>query len=296
VTDVGAEPAPAKINLCLHVTGRRDDGYHLLSSLVAFADLHDTLVYAPDRALRLTLAGPQAGSLSAEPDNLVLRAARALAAAHGIEPTGRLTLIKRLPVASGIGGGSADAAAAIRLLTRMWRLDPPVREIADLVLGLGADVPMCLTGRPALAEGIGDALVPVPELPPLDLVLVNPRRPVATADVFRTRTGEFGDAIGTVPHGGRAVLVDWLCGRRNDLQSAACTLEPAVRAVLDILSAQTGCRLVRMSGSGATCFGIFDDREAAVLAATRVGWRVPSWWVAACRTLADGEILDARTD
>lgn len=287
------EAAPAKINLCLHVTGRRADGYHLLSSLVAFADVHDSLHYRPANDLRLVLTGPEAASPTASADNLVLRAARALAEARGVAPTGHLSLTKRLPVASGIGGGSADAAATLRLLARAWRLDLTADELASVALGLGADVPMCLMGRPAVASGVGERLLPVPDLARLDLVLVNPRRPLPTPDVFRAWRGDFSEEIGTATPARRDRLLGWLDDRRNDLEAAACTVEPEIRAVLDILSAQTGCRLARMSGSGATCFGVFDDREAAVLAATRIGWKFPGWWVRASRTLVDGEVIAA---
>lgn len=282
-----SEAAPAKINLCLHVTGRRDDGYHLLSSLVVFADIGDELGYEPSEDLSLDLTGPEAGGLAAEPDNLVLRAARALAAEAGREPSGRLTLTKRLPVASGIGGGSADAAAAMRLLARAWGVEMAAPARARLALGLGADVPMCLAGRPAVAAGIGEELTPLPDMPGLDLVLVNPRRPVSTPAVFRARGGPFGDPVGPVPTVSRADLVGWLAARRNDLEEAARRVEPAIGKTLDLLARQAGCRLARMSGSGATCFGIFDEGAAAQSAAAMIAAAEPGWWVRATRTRPD---------
>lgn len=284
MTGALAEAAPAKINLCLHVTGRRDDGYHLLSTLVAFADVCDTLHYEPSDAFSLVLDGPEAGALSGEADNLVLRAGRRLADAAGILPSGRLTLIKRLPVASGIGGGSADAAAALRLLSRAWHLDGSAGDLPSIAASLGADVPMCLSSGPAVASGIGDILDPVAALPPLHMLLVNPRRPVATPPVFRARTGPFSSEIGPVPTESFDAFLGWLSARRNDLQDPAMTLEPAIRAVLDILAAQPGCRLARMSGSGATCFALFDDAEITAVAASRVGQAFPGWWVRPART------------
>ena len=289
------EAAPAKVNLCLHVTGRRSDGYHLLSSLVVFADVCDVVSVAPSDGLSLALAGPEAASLTAEPDNLVLRAAEGLAALAGRAPSGKITLTKRLPVASGIGGGSADAAATLRLLQRFWKVDFAPGEIAELALGLGADVPMCLAGRPAVAEGIGEALTMLPGLPPLDLVLVNPRRPVSTPAVFRARSGAFGDAVGAVPSDSREALIDWLGGRRNDLEAAAREVEPSVGTVLDSLGRRDGCRLARMSGSGATCFGIFEDAAAAAAAAGAITREAPDWWVQTTRSLPDGARPDTAT-
>ncbi len=185
------ELAPAKVNLFLHVLGRRADGYHVLDSLAVFAGAADQLRVTPAATLSLELAGAFGAALAAEPDNLVLRAARALAAAGGIAPTGRLRLEKALPVASGIGGGSADAAAALRLLSRWWGLAAGAADLAAIASGLGADVPVCLAGRPARMGGVGEVLSPAPCLPRCGLVLVNPGVPVATAAVFRARTGAF---------------------------------------------------------------------------------------------------------
>jgi 4-diphosphocytidyl-2-C-methyl-D-erythritol kinase len=274
-----SEPAAAKINLHLHVVGRRDDGYHLLDSLVIFAGAADQLTVAPADALSLSLTGPFAAGLSAEPDNLVLRAARALAAHVGIEPAARLLLEKNLPVASGIGGGSADAAAALRLLSRFWRLDLTQQALADIAAGLGADVPVCLYGRPVVMSGIGELLAPAPPLPELGMVLVNPGVAVSTPAVFRLRQGGFSNPAAWPSDGwpDAASLAATLARTANDLQPAAVTLAPEVAESLAALRTTQSCRLARMSGSGATCFGLFDNPAAARQAAETINR--PGWWV-----------------
>jgi 4-diphosphocytidyl-2-C-methyl-D-erythritol kinase len=270
-----AEFAPAKVNLALHVLGRREDGYHLLDSLVVFAGVGDRLLAEPARSLSLTVAGPFAGALAAERDNLVLRAARALADAAGVAAGARLVLEKHLPVASGIGGGSADAAAALRLLARLWGCSPASRELA---LALGADVPVCLAGRPARMGGVGEALARVPALPRCGLVLVNPGVPVATPAVFRARSGAFSPPLDLPPGwADAAALAADLARWGNDLELPALTLQPAIGDVLAALRAVPGCLLARMSGSGATCFGLFAAPEHAVQAAA--GLHSPGWWV-----------------
>ena len=191
------ESAPAKVNLYLHVTGRRPDGYHLLDSLIVFADLCDTVTAAPAERLSLTLAGPFADALDGA-DNLVSRAARALAAHAGRPPRATLRLVKHVPVAAGLGGGSSDAAAALRALIRLWGLSIEADELARLALELGADVPVCLAGHACFVGGIGDALTPAPALPSAPILLVNPGVAVPTTEVFAARTGEFADTNGLV--------------------------------------------------------------------------------------------------
>jgi 4-diphosphocytidyl-2-C-methyl-D-erythritol kinase len=290
--------APAKVNLFLHVTGRRADGYHLLDSLVVFAGVGDVLHARFDGELSLAVTGPFAAGLGAaglgvagpgeaglgEAENLVLRAARALSALSGQAPRAALVLDKRLPVASGIGGGSADAAAALRLLRRLWGVAPAQAEMAALALGLGADVPVCLGGRAARMEGVGEVLSAVPALPPLGLALVNPGVGVSTRAVFGRRAASAG---GAGPLGGRAppslpggwadaaALAGWLGEAGNDLEDAARALCPAVGEVLAALGAQPGCLLVRMSGSGATCFALFAGERAAERAAAAMP---AGWW------------------
>lgn len=247
---------------------------------MAFADCGDRLTAAPADGLSLALAGPFAAGLAAEPDNLVLRAARALAEATGAAPRARLLLDKHLPVASGIGGGSADAAAALRALCRLWDVTPGADALARIALRLGADVPVCLASRPARMQGIGEALAPAPALPPCGLLLVNPGVAVATRDVFRARTGAWS-APATLPAGwdSAAAMAAALAALRNDLEPPARLLCPAVDTVLAAIGAQPGCLLVRMSGSGATCFGLFADAAAAARAAEGVAR--PGWWVSA---------------
>jgi 4-diphosphocytidyl-2-C-methyl-D-erythritol kinase len=280
--------APAKINLYLHIVGRRDDGFHLLDSLVAFADVHDTVTAVEADELTLAVSGPFAPALAAEPDNLVLRAARALASAGGVRRGARMRLIKRLPVASGIGGGSADAAAALRVLSALWRVKPAKGDLYKLALDLGADVPVCLGGRALYVGGIGDALSPAPALPQAGLVLVNPGTPLPTPPVYKARQGAFSQAarFADAPKDARA-LARLLEGRRNDLTQAAIGLVPAIGAVLDELGAAQGCLIARMSGSGATCFGLFDDPAAAAKAAGQIDKLRPEWWVAPGRLVAD---------
>ena len=272
-----SEAGPAKVNLYLRVVGKRNDGYHLLDSLAVFAGLGDRLSAREADDLTLALAGPFGGALGAEPDNLVLRAARALAQEAGIVPRAHLILEKHLPIASGIGGGSADAAAALRLLCRVWNLTPPPAALARIAASLGADVPVCLGGQPARMRGIGTLLDPSPGLPSYGLVLINPGVAVSTVAVFRARTGGFSPgAVLPERWGDLAAMAADLRGLGNDLEPAAIALCPVIAEVLSAIAAVPGCRLARMSGSGATCFGLFDDAKAAERAA--VGLARPGWW------------------
>ena len=273
------EAAHAKINLHLHVTGRRSDGYHTLDSLVVFAGAADHVSAEPADDLTLELTGPFAEPLRAfDPDdNLVLRAARALAGASGVRAGARIVLDKHLPLASGIGGGSADAAAALRLLHRLWRLDAPVPP--DLALKLGADVPVCLATRPVVMRGIGEDLHPAPTLPPLDLLLVNPLVPVATAAIFRQRRDRPFTPPATLPPAWQTptAVADTLATLTNDLQQPAIDTEPVIGRVLSEIARQPGCLLARMSGSGATCFGLFEPGAGAGRA--RAALATTGWWL-----------------
>ncbi|HZB93202.1 MAG TPA: 4-(cytidine 5'-diphospho)-2-C-methyl-D-erythritol kinase [Stellaceae bacterium] len=275
--------APAKLNLYLHVVGRRADGYHLLDSLVAFAGIGDEVAAAPAPALSLSLEGPAAPALAGPvEENLVWRAAELLAAAAGRAPAASLTLTKRLPVASGIGGGSSDAAATLRALTALWRLGFDEGALSTLGARLGADVPVCLIARAAWLAGIGEAVEAAAKLPQVAALLVNPGVALATPAVFKARQGPFSaparfegmpaDAAG---------LVALLAARRNDLTAAALTLAPEIGRVLDRLARLEGALLARMSGSGATCFALFAEAAAAEAAAARLGAEEPHWWVAA---------------
>ena len=280
------EQAPAKVNLDLRITGRRPDGYHELDSVVAFTAWADRLTFTPDRRLTLEPSGPFAAALADHTDNLVLRAARRLAEHAGCPPHVRIKLDKRIPVAAGLGGGSADAAATLRGLSRLWQLRLADADLLPLALELGADVPVCLRSGPARMRGIGERIEPL-ELPVLDLVLANPNHAVATAQVF-AGLGPIAPAAGpdaAVPTD-RPALVGWLRVRGNDLEAPARRLAPVIGEVLGALSAQPGCGLARMSGSGATCFGVFDDPEAAARAATAMRGARPSWWVISTATRA----------
>lgn len=274
--DAAVRLARAKINLWLNVVGRRADGYHLLHSLVAFCDLADTVEVRPAADLSLAVDGPAAAGLAGEPDNLVLKAARALAAQAGISPRAAIRLTKRIPVAAGLGGGSADAAAALLALVELWRVALPVEELFDLAAALGADVPMCLAGRPAIVTGVGEKLAPAPALPDCGILLVNPGVALPTAQVFAARRGPFAKARSVdEPWHDVASLVDMLAARGNDLERAAISLHPAIAEVLAFLRNSVGACHAAMSGSGATCFAIYETPELARRAAETVP---PGWW------------------
>ncbi|MFT4150731.1 MAG: 4-(cytidine 5'-diphospho)-2-C-methyl-D-erythritol kinase [Paracoccaceae bacterium] len=267
------ELARAKVNLALHVTGRRADGYHALDSLVVFAGIGDRLTAAPARDLTLRIDGPQAAGLSAA-DNLVMRAALLLSAGRGAD----LHLEKVLPVASGIGGGSADAAAALRLLSRLWGVPLPP---AQKVLALGADVPVCLQGRAVRMQGVGEVLTPLPPLPAAWLVLVNPGKALPTPAVFAALDRRENPALPPIPPLPDArALATWLATCRNDLEAPAESLCPDIGRVRAALADQPGCLIARMSGSGATCFGLFADYDAAANAVAALGRDHPGWWTA----------------
>jgi 4-diphosphocytidyl-2-C-methyl-D-erythritol kinase len=281
VTDANSEFAPAKINLCLHVIDRRADGYHLLDSLVVFAEVGDRLSCKAGSGLMLEIEGPEAGGLTANDDNLVLRAARV----SGVKDL-VLRLWKELPVASGIGGGSADAAATLRAIAR--RSGKAVSK-ADVV-ALGADVPVCLAGRPARMRGIGEVLSALPELPPLWCVLVNPRVAIPTPQVFAALKNRQNPSMPDPPSTGWSnaeAFAGWLKqNTRNDLERAAREIAPVLTDVDATINATPGCLMSRMSGSGATFFGLFGEAGAAKAAAFAVRATRPGWWV------ADAGILD----
>lgn len=268
--------ARAKVNLWLQVVGRRADGYHLLDSLVAFTDLADEIEVAPGSGLSLEIAGPVAASLEGDADNLVLKAARLLADRAGVSPRAAIRLIKRIPVAAGLGGGSADAAATLLALVDLWRVAMPPEELFDLAATLGADVPMCLAGRPALASGIGERLAPAPALPACAILLVNPGIALPTPAVFAARQGSFS-TVRPIGEGWRDLgsLAEDLGRRGNDLAAAAISLQPEIAGVLDRLRRSDAVVHVAMSGSGATCFGLYGTIEDAQRAASRLP---AAWW------------------
>ena len=279
-----AETAPAKINLYLHVLGRRADGYHRLDSLVAFADIADEVRAVAAPALTLDVTGPFAAALGEASDNLVWRAATGLAARLGRAPEAALTLVKNLPVSSGIGGGSSDAAAALRALARLWRA--PKHDLHELAASLGADVPVCLAPRASWLGGIGEDVAPAPALPEIAVVLANPGVALPTAAVFKARAGHFSEAARfAAPPRDAAALAALLAARRNDLTDAAVALVPEIALVLQRLAATSGALLSRMSGSGATCFALYAHRAAAEAAARSLAQEQPRWWVRAGRLL-----------
>ena len=278
--------APAKINLALHVVGQRGDGYHLLDSLVVFApETVDVIDVAPRAADNDSIAvtGPFASGLTNDIDNILVRAlalSRSILSGHGVDlPAIALALDKRLPVASGIGGGSADAAALLR-----WAAEiaPAARDdLMGAALKLGADVPMCCDGRPALVSGIGETVAPLPSLSKLPLLLVNPRIPLATGTVFNALTRRDNRPLPDVPTAGFAnvaTLVEWLGQTRNDLEAPAIGLVPEIETIGAVLRA-TGALFVRMSGSGATVFGLFAGPAEAAVARRQLVHDQPGWWI-----------------
>jgi 4-diphosphocytidyl-2-C-methyl-D-erythritol kinase len=281
------ETAPAKVNLFLHVGERREDGFHPLQSLAVFAGGPVAAdVLRAEAAPRLTLAmdGPFAPGLAGEGDNLVLRAARALAAESGTLAGASLTLTKNLPVASGIGGGSADAAAALRALWALWRPQVSQAQLLDIAAKLGSDVPVCIDSAPAFMEGRGEVLTRT-KLPRLFLLLVNPGVAVPTREVFAAIEKRSGTSL-DLPSGfaDAVALLSFLRETRNDLEAPARLLQPVIGTVLEALAQLPGVRLARMSGSGATCFALFDDEDALAQAAARLRERGAGWWIAPSMT------------
>jgi 4-diphosphocytidyl-2-C-methyl-D-erythritol kinase len=269
------DKAPAKVNLNLRVVGCRTDGYHDLESLVAFADLCDELTLTPGVEISLDLTGPFAADCGELADNLVLKAARALSL-----PAGRFTLDKRIPVAAGLGGGSADAAAALRLIARANKLDLGDHRLSEAARACGADVPVCLELKPRIMRGLGDQLDPPLTLPKLHAILVNPGVPLTTADVFASFRGDEPSnmPVDHVPLERNALLA-WLAARGNCLTRAAVSRVRAITDVLEAVGGLQGCRLARMTGSGATCFGLFDDAPSASNAAAQLLKTHGNWWI-----------------
>lgn len=260
--------APAKINLTLHVTGRRADGYHLLDSLVVFADIGDHLHLRPARELRLTVSGPMADGVPLDDSNLALRAARAA----GVMDVA-ISLEKNLPAAAGIGGGSSDAAAVLRALNEGWGVT--VRDLAVL----GSDLPVCMAARTARMSGVGDIVTPVHGIPPLPAVLINPRIAIPTPTVFAALARRDGTPMDSIPaFSDVESCAMWLSEQRNDLEFPALGIAPVIGDCLDMLAAQNAL-IARMSGTGATCFGVFATRAAAARTADALKAQQPAWWI-----------------
>jgi 4-diphosphocytidyl-2-C-methyl-D-erythritol kinase len=309
-----ASLAPAKINLTLRISGRRADGFHELESLVAFAPFGDRLTFSPDGPLHLDVSGPMARGTGPLADNLVLRAARALAERIEGLRLGRFALHKELPSGAGLGGGSADAAAALRLIAKASGISLDDPRIHDAARATGADILVCLDSRPRIMRGVGEILSAPATLPPLGILIVHPGFGLPTGTVFKAlglapgqpytgrgaRSGGVPPLEGTLrqppshgpiwgEHGGetlplpqpRESLLEWLASECNDLELPAITIAPALTDVLGVIAALAGCRLARMSGSGSACFGLFDDGDAAAIAAGQVAAARPRWWVCA---------------
>jgi len=307
------EQAPAKLNLYLHITGRRNDGYHLLDSLVAFTDIGDRVTATPAQGISLSVTGPYADQVPLGSENLVFQAAQSLAEQANVPANAHLVLEKNLPVASGIGGGSADAAATLRALARLWQLKLPGQSLihaaaflsddkntrkalstlftvwrddldADMMtkiaVKLGADVPVCLESRTVYMSGIGEHLSIAPALPKVWLVLVNPNIALSTPKVFKARRGDFSDPAPVMPPFANACeLAGFLKSCRNDLMAPAISIEPAIQNVLGALSQSPDCLFSRMSGSGATCFGLFATPQSAQKACQSLTQNHREWWV-----------------
>ncbi|VTZ24963.1 4-diphosphocytidyl-2-C-methyl-D-erythritol kinase [Methylocella tundrae] len=282
------ERAPAKINLTLHILGRREDGWHRLESFVAFSRTGDLLSFVEDQPLALSIEGPTAPAAGNIADNLVLRAARHFAESFPGAKLGAFHLVKRLPVAAGIGGGSSDAAAALRLLARANGVSLDDERLIAAARKTGADVPVCLAARARMMRGLGEELGPLLKLPPLIGLIVNPGAPLETRHVFARMNIPPGGstAFGGHPELSSGMHVEDLVGAlgkgRNDMESAACRLAPIIGDVLAVLSAAPGCRLARMSGSGATCFALFKDCKSAARAKKAILRAHPGWWVKSC--------------
>lgn len=279
------QDAKAKINLALHVTGRRADGYHLLDSLVVFADCGDKLELASAGETSLHITGPFSDGLQVDDDNLVLRAYAKLSNSLSTPlPPTAFHLTKNLPVSSGIGGGSADAAAALNGLVELWQLNIDQHTLCEIALSLGADVPVCLNSQTCRMGGVGEILTAVDNFTPIDCVLVNPGVSVSTPAVF----GKLALAIDKAAFAGLPEtptndFIGWLGETRNDLQNAATNLSPEIAHTISALEQTPDCQMARMSGSGATCFGLFSTTEAANEAADQITKKHSAWWVVATR-------------
>ena len=274
--------ARAKVNLYLHVTGKRPDGYHLLESLVVFPNGGDKITVVRDRDLRLDITGPFSKTIGNTDENLILKAAHLLREEGGVDQGARITLVKNLPVSAGIGGGSADAAASLKLLNQLWKIGFSDFELSDLGLRLGADVPVCLLGKSAIMSGIGEQLEEVGKIPKIVIILVNSGIVMSTFDVFRRLEIQEKTSSQVWTSGASAPeFCEALAAAGNDLQAPAIEMAPEIETVLSEIEGQEGCRLARMSGSGATCFGIFETELAAQRAAQGIQSHHFDWWVQA---------------
>ena len=271
--------APAKINLYLQITGRRPDGYHLLDSLVAFTEYADRVFASRADELSLRIRGAFGSGLQGnEEDNLIMHSARALRDSFGVRDGAALTLEKNLPVSSGIGGGSADAAAALRLLARLWKLEADDRDLSDIGLKIGSDIPVCIIGTPSKMSGAGETVHPVQPLPVCAVLLINGGEAVSTTAVFGAYRHNSSVGANWVPPNDFERFVSQILPLRNDLTDAAQQASPVVKKILSVLERSEGCALARVSGSGGTCFGLFADLSQANLAQEKIERLQNGWW------------------
>jgi 4-diphosphocytidyl-2-C-methyl-D-erythritol kinase len=282
-----SELAPAKINLYLHVVGRRNDGYHLIDSLVVFSSISDEILVSVADKLSLSVSGPFASEVPTGESNLVLVAAKKLLETLKYEPKVVFHLTKILPVASGLGGGSSDAAATLRLLSKLYRIGMKkpeiINQLSTISQSLGADVPVCLLKQPCFVSGIGEKLSPAPSVTGIPILLVNPRLQVSTASVFMTYNDDFSAPVSflaptQIPLTAQ-VLADYIVNSHNDLTNTAIRLCPTIKNIINAISTMRGCLLARMSGSGGTCFGLFETNNQVITAAEKITKAEPSWWV-----------------
>ena len=275
-------PDRAKLNFFLHIQERRHDGFHDLESLIAFAELHDIVAIEEANCLQLVRSGPFAAEIDVQPEqDLVFRAATALAKSAGVEPKVKISLTKNIPVSAGLGGGSSDAAATLKLLSRRWNIPNDEIDITNLALTLGADVPACLHGKEALVRGVGDIVIPT-SLPnhKIDVVLVKPEKSLSTASVFKLFKGPYiKEGSQDLNFAKIGSLAAFLSGQTNSLTAPAQTLCPDIATALSCLNDSEGCYLSRLSGSGPTCFGLFVNDELAEASAARITKTYPNWWV-----------------
>ncbi len=275
--------APAKINLYLHITGKRTDGLHELESLIVFAETCDVISFRPSKTLSLEISGPQANQLKEQDSkNIILKAVESMSSLidSNVDVGVEIHLQKFLPIAAGIGGGSADAAATLRALKILWNVSLSDNQLMNLAYSLGSDVPVCILGTSAYLAGVGEKVTPVESIPKIPLLLVNPKIPLPTSLVFNSWKGSNSTLNPIVSFSGSvSKLVAELRDRRNDLEDPARSLVPQIDEVICEIQSQRGCELARMSGSGATCFGIFLKQEDLTIAASRIKMSHPNWWV-----------------
>lgn len=273
--------APAKINLHLHILSKRpSDGYHILDSLFVFTELGDDLYFKPSKDFSLEVTGDFAKNLSISEDNSIIKAALLLSKELGIKPSGEITLVKRLPISAGIGGGTADGAAALIGLQKLWKKEVSLKKLYEIGFKLGSDVVASLYGRPVLVGGVGDELKPAPKLPFMGILLVNPMVPISSREIFRSRKDHFSKEFSFLPEYKDVQSLSLALQKsRNDLTETAISFEPIIKEALSAIKDSKDCLLSRMSGSGSTCFGIYDTLEKAQFAEVTLKGKYPNWWI-----------------